>query len=102
MAIIKLTKDNYDEIINTSKTVLVDFYADWCNPCRMLSPVIDQIAEEHDEYVVAKVDVDRESELAIQFGVASIPTLVVIKNGKETNRAMGVRPKSAVLALLEE
>ena len=101
MAIIKLTKDNYKEITASDKKILIDFYADWCGPCRMLSPVIDEIATEHPEHIIAKVNVDEEGELAMQFDVTSIPTLVVIKDGKIVNRAMGVRPKAAVLSLLE-
>lgn len=102
MAIIKLTKDNFDEVTSSEKKVLVDFYADWCGPCRMLSPIVEEIANEHPEFVIAKVNVDDEGELAMRFDVSSIPTLVVLKNGETVNRAMGVRPKAAVLSLLED
>ena len=101
MAVVKLTKDNFDLVNNSDKTVLLDFYADWCGPCRMVSPIVDEIAEEHPEYFVGKINVDDESELAAQFGVMSIPTLVVIKNGQIVSNQAGARPKSSILALLE-
>ena len=101
MAVVKLTKDNFDLVNNSDKTVLLDFYADWCGPCRMVSPIVDEIAEEHPEYFVGKINVDDESELAARFGVMSIPTLVVIKNGQIVSNQAGARPKSAILAMLE-
>ena len=101
MAVVKLTKDNFDLVNNNDKTVLLDFYADWCGPCRVVSPIVDEIAEEHPEYFVGKINVDDESELAAQFGVMSIPTLVVIKNGQIVSNQAGARPKSSILALLE-
>ena len=100
MSVLALNKSNFDETLNTEKTVLVDFWAPWCGPCRMLSPIVDQVAEENPDLVVAKVNVDEEPELAQRFGVMSIPTLVVIKDGEVVNRSMGARPKNAILAML--
>ena len=101
MSVVKLNKDNFNEIVNVEKKVLVDFYADWCGPCRMLSPIVDEIASERDDIVVAKVNVDDEPELAQQFGVISIPTLVVLSGGKVQNQSSGARPKADVLKMLE-
>ena len=101
MSVVKVNKDNFNEIKNSEKTVLLDFYADWCGPCRMVSPIVDEIAEEHPEYLICKVNVDQEGELAAQFGVASIPTLVVMKNGQVVTKSSGARPKAQILKLLE-
>ena len=101
MSVIKLNKDNYNEIVSGEKKVLIDFYADWCGPCRMLSPIVDEIANERDDIVVAKVNVDDEPELAEKFGVISIPTLVVMHSGQVVNKSSGARPKADVLKLLE-
>ena len=100
MKVIKANKENFESVRLSEKPVLIDFYADWCGPCRMVSPIVDEIAEERDDIVVAKVNVDEENELASEFGVFSIPTLVVIKNGKVVSQAAGVRPKDAILAML--
>ena len=100
MKVIKANKENFESIRSSEKPVLIDFYADWCGPCRMVSPIVDEIAEERDDIVVAKVNVDEENELASEFGVFSIPTLVVIKNGKVVSQAAGARPKDAILAML--
>ena len=100
MAIITVTKENFNEIKAESKTVLLDFYADWCGPCRMVGPIVHEIADERDDIVVGKINVDEQPELAMQFGVMSIPTLVVLKNGEVTNQAMGARPKAQILAML--
>ena len=100
MSIINVTKENFDEIKAESKTVLLDFYADWCGPCRMVAPIVHEIADERDDIVVGKINVDEQPELAMQFGVMSIPTLVVLKNGEVTNQAMGARPKAQILAML--
>ena len=100
MSVLKVNKSNFEEIKNSERPVLLDFYADWCGPCRMVSPVIDEIAEERDDIVVGKVNVDEEEELAGQFGVFSIPTLVVIKGGKVVNQVAGARPKAQILALI--
>ena len=101
MSVVKVNKENFNEIKASEKTVLIDFYADWCGPCRMVSPIVDEIANEHPEYLVAKVNVDQEGELAAQFGVASIPTLVVMKDGKVVHQSSGARPKAQILKLLE-
>ena len=100
MSVIAITKENFDEIIKTDKPVLLDFYADWCGPCRMVAPIVHEIAEENDSVVVAKINVDNEPDLAMKFGVMSIPTLVVMKNGEEVNRATGARAKPQILAML--
>ena len=101
MSVVKVNIDNYDEISSSDKTVLLDFYADWCGPCKMVSPIIDQIAEENPEYLVGKVNVDEESELAGRFGVMSIPTLVVLRNGEVVSKTTRARPKAQILALLK-
>lgn len=87
MAIIKLTKDNFEqEVLKSEKPVLVDFYADWCGPCQMLSPIVDEVAEERDDIKVGKINVDEQMELAQKYGVMTIPTLLVIKNGEIANK----------------
>ena len=101
MSVLKLNKNNFDEVKNSEKKVLIDFYADWCGPCRMVSPIVDQIAEENDEYLVAKVNVDEEGELASEFGVSSIPMLVVMQNGAIVAQSVGARPKEQILAMLK-
>ena len=102
MSVLKVNKSNFEEIKNSEKPVLLDFYADWCGPCRMVSPIIDEIAEERDDIVVGKVNVDEEEELAGQFGVYSIPTLVVMKGGKIVSQVSGAKPKAQILALVEK
>lgn len=101
MSVLSVNKNNFEEIKNSGDVVLLDFYADWCGPCRMVSPIVDEIAEENPAYVVGKINVDDEPELAQEFGVMSIPTLVVIKNGEVVNQATGARPKAQILAMLE-
>ncbi|MBO5744700.1 MAG: thioredoxin [Clostridia bacterium] len=101
MPVLKITKDNFETVRASDKTVLIDFFADWCGPCRMVSPIIDEIAEERDDILVCKINVDDEPELASQFEVFSIPTLVVMKNGEVANVSTGARPKNAILALLD-
>lgn len=101
MMVKKITRENFQkEILESSKPVLLDFFASWCGPCKMLSPIVDEIAEERDDIVVGKVDIDEELELANEFKVMSVPTLVVIKDGQIVNKSMGARPKSQVLAML--
>jgi thioredoxin 1 len=101
MAVIKLTKDNFEaEVMSCDKPVLVDFYADWCGPCRMVAPIVAEIAEEHPEYKVCKVNVDEEGALAEKFEVMSIPALFVIKDGKVAEQSVGARPKAQILAML--
>ena len=101
MSAIRITKDNFiNEVINSDKPVLLDFWASWCGPCRMVAPVIEEIADERTDIKVGKVNVDEEGELAAQFGIMSIPTLVVMKGGKITDQAIGARPKAQILGLL--
>lgn len=101
MSILNFNKNNFEQIRNSDKPVLLDFYADWCGPCRMVSPLVEQIAEENPQYLVGKINVDSEPELAQAFGVASIPMLVVLKNGKIAAQSVGARPKQQILAMLE-
>ncbi|MBE6750220.1 MAG: thioredoxin [Ruminococcaceae bacterium] len=101
MSVLSLNKNNFDLAKNSDKKVLIDFFAEWCGPCRMVSPIVDEIAEENPQWLVAKVNVDEEPELAAAFGVASIPTLVVMENGKIVSQSSGARPKAQILALLE-
>lgn len=97
-----ITKDNFEnEIVKADKPVLVDFWASWCGPCRMLSPTIDEIAEEHPEIKLCKINIDDEAELAIRHGVMSVPTLMIFKNGEIAQTAVGVRPKDEILDLLK-
>ena len=101
MSAIVITKDNFEqEVLNSAKPVLLDFWASWCGPCRMVSPIVDEIAAEHPEIKVGKVNVDEESELAEKFQVMSIPSLFVIKNGEVTNKSVGAVPKNQILDLL--
>ena len=101
MALLKLTRDNFEtEVLNSTLPVLIDFYAEWCGPCRMLGPVIDEIAEEAADFKVGKVNIDEQPELATKYQVMSVPTLVVIKNGEVANRATGVTPKQKILDML--
>lgn len=102
MFVKKIDKNNFEnEVIKSEKKVLLDFYADWCGPCRMVSPLVDEIAEENPQYLVGKINVDQEPELAGLFGVASIPTLVVMKDGKVVSQLAGARPKTQILTMLE-
>ena len=101
MAVVPITKENFaQEVLQSEKPVLLDFWASWCGPCRMLSPIVDEVAEERTDVKVGKVNVDEQPELAGEFGVMSIPTLLVFKGGTLVNQAVGARPKSGVLALL--
>lgn len=101
MAVEKVTRDSFEEsVLKSDKPVLVDFYADWCGPCKMLSPVVEQIAEESDAYRVCKVNVDEAMDIAAEYGVVSIPTLVVFQNGEVSARTVGVQSKQAILQML--
>lgn len=99
---VKLTKDNYTEVVaNSDKPVLIDFWATWCGPCKMIAPVIEQVAKERTDITVCKVNVDEEEALAIKFGIQSIPTLVLVKNGVITGRAVGYRDYDGVISFIE-
>ncbi|HHT14787.1 MAG: thioredoxin [Christensenellales bacterium] len=101
MSVVTITKDNFQqEVLNSDKPVLVDFWAAWCGPCRMVAPVLNEIAVENPSIKVAKINVDEQPELASKYGIMSIPTLLVFKNGKVANQAIGARPKAAILSLV--
>ena len=101
MSVININQENFNqEVINSDRPVLVDFWASWCGPCKMLSPIVDEIAEERSDIKVCKVNVDEQPELAAQFQIMSIPTLIVFKNGKVFNQTSGARPKNQILSML--
>lgn len=102
MAVTQITKLNFNDIIATDKTILIDFYADWCGPCRMVSPIVDEIAEENPHILVGKINVDDEPDLAMEFGVSSIPMLVVLKDRKIKDQSVGARPKAQILEMLKD
>ena len=101
MSVFIVNKNNFEQIKSSEKTVLLDFYADWCGPCRMVSPLVDEIAGENPQYLVGKINVDNEPELAKGFGGVTIPTLVVMRNGKIVNQSVGARPKPQILDMLK-
>lgn len=102
MSVLQISKQNFDSIQTSSKPVLLDFYADWCGPCRMVSPIVDEIAKENPQYLVGKINVTDEPELAKAFQVYSIPTLVVMKNGKILHSIAGAKAKPQILSMLEQ
>lgn len=102
MSVVKVNKSNFEqEVLNSEKKVLLDFYAEWCNPCRMLGPILDELAAEHPEYKVCKVNIDEEKELASRFEVMSIPSLFVMEKGKVVNSSLGLKPKAQLLKMLD-
>lgn len=103
MSVLKLTNDNFEvEAVRSEKPVFIDFYADWCGPCKMVSPIVDEIAEERDDVKICKVNVDESPELAAMFGVQSIPSLIVMKEGKVAAAKMGAMPKAQLTAFIDE
>jgi len=102
MCVLKITSENYkEEVLNSDKTVLIDFYADWCGPCKMFSPVVESVANENEDVKVVKINVDNAQDLAIKYQVMSIPTVVIIKDGKEVNRNVGMASKSQILEMVK-
>lgn len=103
MSVVKITKSNFEsEVLKCDKKVLLDFYADWCGPCRMVGPVVEEIANEYPEYKICKINVDEQPELAASFQVMSIPSLFVMENGKVINQALGAKTKTQLLEMLKE
>ena len=102
MSVFHVTNENFEELKRADRPVLLDFFATWCGPCRMIAPFVEEIAAEHPEYIIAKIDVDECPALARAYGIESIPTLVVLKGGKAVKTAMDARPKDAILALLQD
>ena len=103
MPIVEITKDNYEEkVLKAEGKVLLDFWAAWCGPCKMIAPYVEQVAEEYPHIMVGKIDVDTQQALAIEFGITSIPTLVVMENGEKITQALGYRPKESIIKLLGE
>ena len=101
MSLLHITKDNFQTLVTESPNpVLLDFWAVWCGPCKMIAPIVEEIAEERDDVILGKVNVDEEMELAVQFGIASIPTLIVMDKGQAVNKMIGFRPKADIEAML--
>lgn len=102
MKVLEVNNENFEkEVLESEKPVLIDFFADWCGPCKMLSPIVEQIAEENDQIKVVKINIDNEQDLAVKYGIMSIPTLVVIKNGQESSRSVGLISKEEILELIK-
>lgn len=103
MSVITITSENFNELVKESdKTVLLDFWASWCGPCQMISPIVEEVAQEREDITVGKINVDEQMELAQEFGISSIPTLVVIKNSEVINKSVGLISKDEILSLLDE
>ena len=103
MAVLHVNDQNFEELVlKSAKTVLLDFFATWCGPCRMVAPIVEEIAQEHEEYAVCKIDVDEAGGLAQAFGIVSIPTLVVVRGGKIVAQAVGAQPKVQILEMLAQ
>ena len=100
MSVLHITKDNFEATIHSGKPVLLDFWATWCGPCRMIAPIVEEIAAEREDVIVGKVNVDEEMELAVKFGIISIPTLIYLKDGMEVDKIVGYRPKSDIEDML--
>ena len=100
MSVMQITKENFDAVVNGDKPVLLDFWAPWCGPCRMVAPIVEEIAGERDDIGVGKVNVDEEMELAVKFGIVSIPTLIYLKDGMEVDKILGYRPKADIEDML--
>ena len=102
MALVHITKDNFNkEVMETEKVVLLDFWATWCGPCQTIAPILNEVAEECPDITVGKIDVDEEQELAMSFGITSIPTLIVMKNGKAVDKAIGMRAKNQIIEMID-
>lgn len=102
MSVLDVTSQNFEEeVLKSEKPVLVDFYADWCGPCKMLSPIVDEVANEKEDIKVCRINIDEEQDVAVEYGIMSIPTLVVIKNGEEAKRSVGVIGKTEILEMFE-
>lgn len=101
MSVLHINKDNFDSVKTSEKLVLLDFYADWCGPCRMISPIVEEIAKENPQYLIGKINIDKEPELAQQFHVLSIPTLALVKDGNVINQLIGAKPKEVILNMLQ-
>lgn len=102
MSAINLTNENFDSVFNSDKKVLIDFYADWCGPCRIVTPLVDQIADENPQYFVCKVNVTEQPAITEHFGVGSIPTIIIMKNGEVLNKSVGARSKLQILSMFED
>ena len=100
MSVLHITKENFEATIHSGKPVLLDFWATWCGPCRMIAPIVEEIAAEREDVIVGKVNVDEEMELAVKFGIISIPTLIYLKDGMEVDKIVGYRPKSDIEDML--